>query len=430
MPSLLSATPSIAQSQSAALRSACGAHIVQDGLVALQYVLLPVLAQAMGLNYGQVGLLRAVSSTALSVLEIPAGLLAERTGERRLLVVGLLAAGAGYIGVASASGFIGIALCFLLAGAGAAFQHSLSSAIVVSQFSGDNRRLALGRYNSAGDLGKLLFTGSFSFAVGAGLAWQVVVVGLACVAIGFALIVGLVFRPANSALETDADDTLDTSGSVRSNPSDQSGTVNATSIPCAAATVPAGLAKRWGVQRPRGFIVLGAVVYLDSTVQSVFLTFLAFVLLSKGASASIAATGVTIALAGGMAGKLIGGTLAARLGDRRAFRLIQVLTIIALMALLVLPLSAVLLLLPLTGLVVQGSSTVSYGSVADYLDVGRSSRGYSLIYTLAGFSSITGPLMAGVLADWFGLSAALLLAVGLITLTLPLARVMSSGLAR
>ena len=70
----------------------CGAHIIQDGLVALQYVLLPLLAQALGLNYAQVGLLRALSNLAMSLLEIPSGILAERYGERRLLILGLITA--------------------------------------------------------------------------------------------------------------------------------------------------------------------------------------------------------------------------------------------------------------------------------------------------------------------------------------------------
>ena len=42
------------------LTVSCGAHIIQDGLVALQYVLLPLLAQTLGLSYAQVGFLRAL----------------------------------------------------------------------------------------------------------------------------------------------------------------------------------------------------------------------------------------------------------------------------------------------------------------------------------------------------------------------------------
>ena len=114
------------------LIAACGAHFLQDGLVALQYVLLPILAQAFGLNYTQVGFLRAVSNSAMTLLEIPAGVLSERFGETRLLFFGLLCASLGYLGVALASSFHLIVIGFLIAGSGAAFQHSLSSALIAN----------------------------------------------------------------------------------------------------------------------------------------------------------------------------------------------------------------------------------------------------------------------------------------------------------
>ncbi len=149
------------------LISCCGAHIIQDGLVALHYVLLPILAQLFGLNYTQVGFLRAVGQTAMSVLEMPAGVLAERLGERRLMAFGLVFAGLGYLGVGFSSSFVFFAFFLIVAGIGAAFQHSLSSAIIVKNTHASARRQAMGAYNSAGDAGKLLFTALFSLAVGA-----------------------------------------------------------------------------------------------------------------------------------------------------------------------------------------------------------------------------------------------------------------------
>lgn len=47
------------------LITCCGAHLIQDGLGALQYVLLPILAQLFGLNYAQVGLRLAAPSELL-----------------------------------------------------------------------------------------------------------------------------------------------------------------------------------------------------------------------------------------------------------------------------------------------------------------------------------------------------------------------------
>ena len=73
-----------------------GVHATQDGLTSTVYVLLPILAQSLGLSYAQVGIVRAVYSGMMWVLEIPAGILSERFGEQRLLVFGLIAAGLGY----------------------------------------------------------------------------------------------------------------------------------------------------------------------------------------------------------------------------------------------------------------------------------------------------------------------------------------------
>ncbi len=356
------------------LISTCGAHLIQDGLVALQYVLLPILAQLFGLSYAQVGLLRAVSNTATSILEIPSGFLAEQFGERRLLMMGLAGAGIGYAGVAMSATFVGIVLCFFIAGVGAAFQHSLSSSLLVRTFEDSDRRRALGAYNSFGDAGKLTFTGLFSAAIGAGIAWEGVVILLGISAVLFGLFVLWSIRGAGSDHGT----------------TDKHGALG-------------GSRGSWGIKYKRRFWTLGAIVFLDSTVQAVFLTFLVFVLKHKGVGNATAALGVVIALAGGMVGKFSCGYLAARLGDRAAFVLIQVLTVFSISMLLWLPAFWALAILPLVGIVVQGSSTVTYGSVADYLHQDRQARGYALIYSLANGSSVTGPFVFGLLADSLGL---------------------------
>jgi len=382
------------------LVAVCGAHIIQDGLVALQFVLLPILAQTFGLNYTQVGVLRAISNGAMSALEVPAGILAERYGERRLLVFGLVGAGLGYIGVAMAPGFITIALFFLLTGIGAGFQHSLASSVVVKSFTDTDRRRALGTYNSSGDAGKLAFTGVFSIGVGAGLAWNAIVIGLAVIAIGFGAAV--------SRLLFNTDQTADSK-----------------------QIEPAGASRlgQWGIINPRRFSVLAVLVFLDSTIQTVFLTFLAFVFLDKGVSEGVATGAVVIALAGGMVGKFGCGYLAAKLGDRRAFIVVQVLTVFGLVALDLLPAMLALALLPLIGLVVQGSSTITYGSVADFIEPTRQSRGYALIYTLATASSVSGALILGAIADYAGLSVSLWVLALLAVITVPLGGVLAGRIS-
>src|SRR2546429_94348 len=79
----------------AVLATASGTHFVHDGFSDILYVLLPVWAQEFRLNLAQVGLIRTAYTAAMASFQIPAGLLAERWGERRLLAAGGAAAGGG-----------------------------------------------------------------------------------------------------------------------------------------------------------------------------------------------------------------------------------------------------------------------------------------------------------------------------------------------
>src|SRR5207237_233133 len=72
----------------AVLATASGTHFVHDGFSDILYVLLPVWAQEFRLNLAQVGLIRTAYTAAMASFQIPAGLLAERWGERRLLAAG------------------------------------------------------------------------------------------------------------------------------------------------------------------------------------------------------------------------------------------------------------------------------------------------------------------------------------------------------
>ena len=144
-----------------------------------------------------------------------------------------------------------------------------------------------------------------------------------------------------------------------------------------------------------------------------------------GASASVASSAVVLSLIGGMIGKFCAGFLAARLGDCVAFVLLQLLTILGVVATITLPAPTLLMLLPLIGLAVQGSSTVTYGSVADFVHEQRHSRGYALIYTSGSCASVVGPFLFGLIADDVGLLAAFWLLVVLTVLSIPMAGVLS-----
>ena len=78
--------------------AACSmAHVLHDGFSDLLFVLFPIWQAAFGLSFAQVGMLKMLYSGTMAVLQVPASLLAERFGARKLLALGTLAASCGFI---------------------------------------------------------------------------------------------------------------------------------------------------------------------------------------------------------------------------------------------------------------------------------------------------------------------------------------------
>ena len=108
----------------------------------------------------------------MALSQIPAGILAERWGERRLLVAGTAVTALGYLGVATlASSMLPLAALLLVAGLGSGVQHPLASSLVSRAYETGPRRAALGTYNFAGDLGKIAVPAAVALVTGA-IGWR------------------------------------------------------------------------------------------------------------------------------------------------------------------------------------------------------------------------------------------------------------------
>ena len=113
------------------------------------------------------------------------------------------------------------------------------------------------------------------------------------------------------------------------------------------------------------FPVLLSIGVIDSATRMAFLTFLPFVLTAKGASLPTIGLALTLVFAGGAAGKLVCAFIGARIGAIATVWLTEGLTALGIVALLPLPLEAALVLLPVIGVALNGTSSVLYGSVPD-----------------------------------------------------------------
>jgi MFS transporter, FSR family, fosmidomycin resistance protein len=98
-------------------------------------------------------------------------------------------------------------------------------------------------------------------------------------------------------------------------------------------------------------------------------------------------------------------------------------------ALLPLPLEAAMLLLPIIGVALNGTSSVLYGSVPGLVAPERRARAFSVFYTGTIGSGAVAPAIYGVVGDALGVSSALMIVAAIVLLTLPLSLVLKPMLA-
>jgi MFS transporter, FSR family, fosmidomycin resistance protein len=391
------ATPRAAPGRT--LKTCCGAHIVHDGLSDVSYVLLPLLAQSFGLSLTQVGVIRTAHRVAMASFQLPAGFIAERFGERNLLALGTLLSGLAFLALGHATGYWMILIALFFAGMGSAVQHPLASTIISHAYPGEGRRTALGTYNFAGDVGKFLFGGIVSLCVVAGISWQAPVVGFGVAALITALIVFVWVADTHTPAP---------SGANKAKPKIQG----------------------WGIRNKPAFVALCVVDMVDSMTRTGFLTFIAFLLIARGVPDGWAAMAVPLTLVGGMAGKYACGVLAEKLGVTRTIFITEIATGVGILATLALPGLWAFFLLPLVGVVLQGTSSVLYGTVGDLVEPDKLPRAFGMIYTVSAVSGIIAPIGYGLLGDAIGIEKTIFIAGVLVLLTLPLALVLRAAIAR
>ncbi|MBI3028219.1 MAG: MFS transporter [Candidatus Rokubacteria bacterium] len=384
----------------ATLTASCVTHFLHDGFADVVYVLLPVWAGEFRLSFAQVGLLRTAYSGGMASFQVPAGILAERWGERGLLAAGTAVTAFGFLILGLSGGFASLLLFLLLAGLGSGVQHPLSSSIVSKAYENGPRRVALGTYNFSGDLGKVVVPALVALASGA-IGWRWAAPAYGAVGLLGALGIFVVLRRLAAGARRDE-----------------------------SARAADGGQRGWGIRDRKGFQALSAVHVIDNTTRMAFLTFLPFLLIAKGSTVQAVGLALALVFAGGAVGKFVCGALADRLGVIRTVILTELVTGGGILALLGLPLAPALVLLPVLGVGLNGTSSVLYGTVADLVAPERRSRAYGLFYTLGVGSGAVAPFFYGLVSDLWGVPATLTIIGLLVFTTIPLSQLLKAPLAR
>ena len=347
-------------------------HVWSDLFFALYVPLLPFIADDLGLSFKQVGLLRSVFGGASAVLQVPAGFLAETTGEFWLLVLGNAWVAAGVVVMGVSPVFAVLLAVSFIGGLGGGTQHPLASSMVSRAYDEKGRSTAVGTVNFSGDLGKMAAP-ALAGLIAVHFGWRTALWTVGGAGLAFMLLAVLarrsvdVGRPARQDSET-ADGAADDT-------------------------------------KMGGFIALSWIGFLDSATRGAALVFLPFVMADKGMSLGQVSGMLVILFGGGAAGKFLCGWLDDRYGSVRLIWGTKGLTALLLLASVVGPTWSMAPLMLVLGIGLNGTSSVLYATVANFVPARRRARLYGFFYTTNEGGTVIAPLVYGFIADAFSLDA-------------------------
>ncbi len=376
------------------LFSFCAFHFIDDGFTDSLYLLLPFIAAELGLNFSQVGLLKGAFSGSMSLFQVPLSFLGERIGELTVIAAGTFGLASGYFLMGRLHTFVAILISLIFAKATGGGQHGLSSSLLSRVFEISGRRAAMGTYNFSGDIGKVCLP--FLLALMINLwGWRHAVSVLSVFGLAAGVFLWMVARGKESPSPSPSGE-----GSVSRK-------------------------RDWGIQDPKSFSSLLTIGIIDITTRTALLTFLPFLLLRKGISMNQVGFGLTLLFAGGALGKFACGILAEWFGIIPMVVGTEVLTSAGIFALIWSPGSFTWFILPFVGIVLNGTSSVLYATVAEIISPSARTRGYGLYYAITLGSGSVAPIIYGLFTDSFGLSFTIIAIALIVLLTIPLARYLS-----
>ncbi|QJD92581.1 MFS transporter [Duganella dendranthematis] len=377
--------------QKRSLLGACLTHALHDGYTDGLYAFLPVWQAQFGLSYAALAVVRALYYGTMGGLQIPADRALRGWPPRAALVLSTLLAAAGLLIMALPLGFAGLCVGLVVAGMGSSIQHPRGSMLVADTYGKASRR-ALGTYNFAGDIGKATLPALVALLLPI-LAWRPVLALMA--------LPGIVLAAALPML------TPATSG--------------------AALADKAGAAEHGGRHGRGGFRILMSIGALDTATRMGYLLFLPFLIHDKGGGSPTVGIALALLFIGGAFGKASCGWLGEQLGVVGCVMATEAATALLIVTTLSTALVPTLFLLPLLGVVLNGTSSVLYGTVPE-LSAGDTGRAFAEFYTSVIGAGGIAPIVYGMVADHSNKTVGVLTSAATAFLIVPLALMLRAHL--
>lgn len=379
-----STSPAATTHKSRSLLAACLTHALHDGYTDGLYAFLPVWQAQFGLSYAALAMVRALYYGTMGGLQIPADRVLRNWSPRASLILSTLLASAGLLLMALPLGFAGLCIGLVVAGIGSSIQHPRGSLLVTDIYGADSRR-PLGIYNFSGDLGKAVLPAVAALLLPL-LAWRPVLALMAV--LGVALVIALLALAPNTRAARHA-----------------------------PAQAKAGRGRG-------GFGILTTIGALDTATRMGYLLFLPFLIHARGGDSPTVGLALALLFLGGAFGKFTFSWLGERVGVARCVALAETATALLIIGTLFTPLLPTLVLLPLLGIVLNGTSSALYGTVPELSD-GDTGRAFAVFYTSVIGSGGIAPILYGAIADHSSQTVGLLATAATAASVIPLVLILS-----
>lgn len=367
-------------------------HILNDGWLASLPLLLPFIQKDLNIEFSQIGLLTSILSVAGVVLAIPAASISKRFGGFRVLVLAAAIYSCAFILTGFSSGFLFLALSFILASVGFGIFHPVSFALIAHIGKPEKLGAQMGSFTAVGDIGRIGVAACVTLLV-SWLNWRNAAFIFGCIPL--LLVFAMVMMTKKNAIWT------------------------------AAGGRPE---KVHGLHSNTRFIFAIASGCIDSLASSSLFVFIPFLYLYRGASTALLGSLSGAFFVGNMLGKVVSGKITDRLGSHRTFIFSEMIMAALLIGLCsaknIVLIAAISIAL---GAVTKGTvpviNTIITASVAD-------KRLYDKAFGIGSFANgiaaVIAPLLYGLIIDkrgiltvfWlsacFALAATLPLLVGLV----------------
>ncbi|WP_266081471.1 MFS transporter [Haladaptatus caseinilyticus] len=374
------------------------AHAVNEFYSVVLPPILPLLVNDFAISYGEAGALLTVFFATYSIFQLPAGVLADRIGQRWLLAGGMVVLAAGILVAAGAQNYSTLVVAEIIAGVGGSTYHPSGMSLISDLESGDTEGKAMGIHGLGGVVGTALAP-----ALVGGLAtlvdWRLALTVSAAVGVTYALVFLTLFPDIDRAEDTPA---VESDGGTDTNKVSEKTTDDSARRWSSLTTLISVPLERWVA------VLFLANLAIATEIGAVRTFITSYLVEHIGLSATVANGIFFIMLVGAGISSLGAGTLADAV-DRQTLGVVAmgISTVILGATVFIPPIPIALFIwFFLLGLVMWAAIPTMNAITSEYSERSFSGSLFGVMLTAGSLGGAVGPLLFGIVAERFGMGMA------------------------